>query len=65
MLKTGRYHSQFSPSVGDVVLIKDEIPRGCWRVNKLIKLVTSADGSVRSANIKMCSGRLFGRPLSH
>ena len=64
MLNTGRCHFQFSPSVGDVVLIKDEIPRGCWRMGKVIKLVTSADGSVRSAKIKMPSGRVFGRPLN-
>lgn len=63
-LKTGRCHSHFSPSVGDVVLIKDKIPRGCWRLGKVIKLISSSDGSVRSAKIQMPSGRVFGRPLN-
>ena len=64
MLKTGRNHSQFSLSVDDVVLIKEDIPRGCWRMGKVIKLVSSSDGSVRSAKIKMPSGKVFGRPLN-
>ena len=64
MLKTGRNRSQYAPSVGNVVLIKDEIPRGCWRMGKVMKLVSSSDGSVRSAKVKMPSGRVFGRPLN-
>ena len=62
MLKTGRIHSHVSPSVDHVVLIKDDIPRGCWRMGKVIKLVSSSDGSVRSAKIRMPSGKVFGRP---
>lgn len=63
-LKTGKRHSHFSPTEGDVVLIKDEIPRGCWRLGRVIKLVSSSDESIRSAKIRLPSGRVLGRPLN-
>lgn len=42
-LKTGRIVSSFSPNVGNVVLIKDEIARGLWKLEKLIELIPSGD----------------------
>ena len=63
-LKFRRIQSQFSPSVDDVVLIKDDIPRGCWRVGKVLRLVTSRDGCVRSAKVALPSGRVIARPLN-
>ena len=39
-LKSGRIKSQSAPSVGDVVLMKDDLPRGCWRLGKLLSQVT-------------------------
>ena len=62
-LKFRRIQSHFSPSVDDVVLIKDDIPRGCWRVGKVLRLVTS-DGCVRSAKVALPSGRVIARPLN-
>ena len=64
MLKTGKNRSKYAPGVGDVVHIKDEILRECCRMGTVMKLVNSSDGSVRSAKIKMPSGRVFGRPLN-
>ena len=63
-LKSGRIKSQSAPSVGDVVLIKDDLPRGCWRLGKLLSLVTSRDGQIRSAKVSLCSGRVIARPLN-
>ena len=63
-LKFRRIQSHFSPSVDDVVLIKDDIPRGCWRVGKVLRLVTSRDGCVRSAKVALPSGRVIARPLN-
>ena len=63
-LKSRRIQSHFSPSVDDVVLIKDDIPRGCWRVGKVLRLVTSRDGCVRSAKVALPSGRVIARPLN-
>ena len=61
-LKAGNNHI-FSPGVGDVVLVKEDIPRGCWRLGKVIRLVTSHDGCIRSAKSLLSSWHIIGRPL--
>lgn len=55
-LKARHNQSHFSPGVGDVVLVKEDIPRGCWRLGKVIRLVTSHDGCIRSAKLSLSSG---------
>jgi len=62
-LKAGRIQSPFSPRVGDVVLMKDDLPRGCWKMGKISELTPSRDGHIRSAKVSTSSGRLLGRPL--
>ena len=49
------------PSVGDVVLMKDEGPRITWRLARIIELVASADGKIRTANLKTADGKIFRR----
>ena len=34
-MKESRSKSKFLPSLGDVVLLKDDLPRGKWRIGKL------------------------------
>lgn len=63
-LKVGKSQSHYSPSVGDVVLVKEDIPRGCWKLGKITHLVTSHDGNIRSAKLVLSSGRTVGRPLN-
>ena len=63
-LKSGRKQSNYSPSIGDVVLIKENTPRGCWKLGKIIELVTSRDQCTRSAKVSLSSGRIIGRPLN-
>ena len=46
------------------MLIKDEIPRGCWKIAKIESLVCSRDGEIRSAKVRLSSGRVIGRPLN-
>jgi hypothetical protein len=62
-LKLKRVESTFKPKAGDVVLIKDDLPRGSWRLGKIVNLETSRDGCVRSAKLLTSSGRILGRPL--
>jgi hypothetical protein len=64
MLKSHRIQSMFQPNVGDIVLIKDEIPRGSWKLGHISKLVISKDGECRSAKVKLASGNTIGRPLN-
>ena len=63
-LKTKKLKSHISPSVGDIVLIKDDIPRGCWRLGKVTHLASSFDGCIRSAEVQLSSGKVLRRPLN-
>ena len=63
-LKSKHKQSHFSPGEGDVVLVKEDIPRGSWRLGKVIRLVSSRDGCIRSAKLSLPSGRIIGRPLN-
>ena len=51
-------------NIGDVVLIKDNLPRGSWRMGRIRELVYSGDGHVRSATVLLPSNRMVGRPLN-
>ena len=62
-LKTGRVVSHSYPQNGDIVLVKDDLPRGCWNMGKIVKLILSADSCVRSGRVKLHTGRIIGRPL--
>ena len=64
VLKSRRIESKYSPKVDDVVLIKDNVPRGCWKVGKVVSLVSSLDSCVRSAKVALSSGRVIARPLN-
>lgn len=64
MLKSVRIQSSNSPAVGDVVLIKENAPRGSWKLGKVGELVSSRDHCIRSAKVLMPSGRIIARPLN-
>ena len=63
-LKESRTQSPISPNIGDVILIKDDLPRGMWKIGRIHELVTSRDGQTRSAKIKLPSNKTVGRPLN-
>ena len=52
-LKESRTQSPLSANVGDVILLKDDLPRGMWRMGRIHELVTSRDGQTRSAKIQL------------
>ena len=63
-LKELRIQSPYAVNIGDVVLIKDNLPRGSWRMGRIQELVNSRDGHVRSAKVLLPSNRMVGRPLN-
>lgn len=63
-VKQKRVLSDISPSVGDVVLIKDNVPRGSWRLGKIISLSKSSDGHIRSGKVVLSTGKVLRRPIS-
>lgn len=62
-LKSCRVQYPDTAGVGDVVLVKDELPRGTWKMGRIEELITSGDGQVRSARVKLPNGRVLGRAL--
>ena len=55
--------SPYSATEGDSVLIKDELPRGSWRLGGIEELVNIRDGEIRSAKVLLPSRKVIERPL--
>lgn len=52
------------PKFGDLVLISDvSVPRNSWPLGRIVELIKSADGVIRSAKVKTSKGE-FHRPLT-
>ena len=52
-----------TPVVGDVVQIKEELPRSKWKLGKITGLFTGKDGYARSAEIQTNTGKIV-RPVA-
>ena len=52
------------PSVGDVVLIKDDLPRGCWKLGRVIGIHPSSDSEVRSATVTTAEKKILKRSVT-
>jgi hypothetical protein len=57
-LKSGHVSSQFKPNVKDVALLKEDSPRGHWKLGRISKLLKSDDGEIRAAKV-VVSTKLF------
>ena len=54
------------PKVGQVVLIvDDDMPRSLWKMGRITELIPSADGKVRTANVKTTERRILQRATRH
>ena len=47
-LRKAKIRSRYPSQIGDVVLIKDDLPRGTWRNGKIIELMISYDETEQS-----------------
>ena len=46
----------FHPVVGDVVIIHEDVLKHCdWRIEKIVDLIKSKDGKIRSAKVDVIS----------
>ena len=63
MLKQPRKSVMQAPQVGDVVLIRENLPRGQWKVSKISKLIKGKDNVIRSAKVMLPSRRCLHRAL--
>ena len=53
-----------SPQIGEVVLIKDSVPRSRWKVGKVVELFMGRDQRIRSAKVSVSPHSYLHRPVS-
>ncbi|XP_065182717.1 uncharacterized protein LOC135813554 [Sycon ciliatum] len=63
-LRQARVAASEQPAVDDVVLIRDDMPRGSWRLGRIVALHTSKDMEIRSATVITAEKTELKRPLS-
>ena len=63
-LKKNRPSFKMTPHIGDVVLIKEDLPRGSWRLGKIVELISGSDKQVRSAKVRLPSKTVLHRALN-
>ncbi|XP_045176580.2 uncharacterized protein LOC123537090 [Mercenaria mercenaria] len=63
-IKSRKPEADEFPQTGDVVLIKEDLPHGQWKLGKLNRLRVSRNGQIRSAEVITASGRNLNRPLN-
>ena len=59
LIRSNRIKSNSVVQKGDVVLIKDNTPRGCWKIGRIIDYIVSRDGQIRSAEIQLAPGKVL------
>ena len=50
-IKTANALSKLYPKIRKIVHLKENLPRGAWKLGKLIKLIESKDGEIRAATL--------------
>ena len=63
-LKCSKKQSNHVPQIRDVVLIKEDLPRGRWKIGRIHELVKGKDQLIRSAKISIPPRGFLHRPLS-
>ena len=56
MKQKGRLRSQL-PKIDDVVIVKDEVPLGTWKLGRIIQMNRGKNGEGRSVKVKLSTGR--------
>ena len=63
-LKSPRVESKETPKIGDIVQLKEDLPRGSWKLGKIVELITSNDGNIRAAKVLLSTKNVVNRPLN-
>ena len=53
------------PKIGDIVQIKDLLPRGTWRMGRIVEMIRSSDGEERAARVMMPNRNILQRSIIH
>ena len=63
-LKSKRIESKEVAKVGNIVQVKENAPRGTWKIAKIVELIPNSDGNIRAAKILLPSKNIVARPLN-
>lgn len=63
-LKSNRILANDVPKVGNIVQVKEDLPRGSWKIAKIVELIPNSNGEVRAAKILLPTKNIVNRPLS-
>ena len=62
-LREFHYHSKgLSPKLGDIIQVREEVPRVRWKLGKIVKLFKGKDDEVRSVEVRTSTGKSI-RPI--
>ena len=63
--KHPRLQAKKRPKIGDIVQIKDSLPRGTWRMRRIVEKIRSNDGEERAAQVMMPNRNILQRSIIH
>lgn len=63
-LSKGSKNIPGTPKIGDVVLVKDNLPRGRWRVGRISEVIKGKDQKIRSAKVTVAPNKYLHRAVS-
>ena len=63
--KHPRIQAKKCPKIGDIVQIKDLLPRGTWRIRRIVELIRSSDVEERAARVMIPNQNMLQRSIIH
>ncbi len=55
-----------SPKLNEIIILKDlDAPRGSWKLAKIIRITPSADGKIRSVDVKLPNQTVLRRAVNY
>ena len=63
-MKHHRKQTSTDPRIGEVVLLKDNLPQGKWKIGKIIELIKGKDEAFRAAKVLVSPNKVFQRALN-
>ena len=59
-----RIQAKRVPKPGDVIQIKEDLPRGSWKIGKIVEMIPSSDGNIRAAKVLLPTRNIINRPMN-
>ena len=63
-VKGPRIQAAEEPKVGSVWLLKEDLPRGVWKMAKITELISSNDGKIREDKVLLLTKKVLNSPLA-